>query len=198
MTVPTELLERLDKCHIYILGKRSRLSAAPQTLRVTSEGVSFDVMYRIRGKDRGGRVEIARKDLLPEERAFQISPYPHRELVSLDANGTIVGYTLLANFAHVMSGLDQEAKDLEVIYVGKGLRHSAQDRLENHSTLQRILADVNSNDPDAEVFALVYAFKYLKNCFAFRGVRTKISGQEAKQQITKAASYKCPWKSRWP
>jgi len=46
------------------------------------------------------------------------------------------------------------------MYIGKGLRHSTQDRLENPKTLQRILAQVNSNSPDDEVFALVYAFEY--------------------------------------
>jgi len=72
-----------------------------------------------------------------------------------------MGYTLLANLVHLMPKVRQEAKDLEIVYVGKGLRRTAQDRLENHATLQRILAKINSNKPDSEVFALVYSFKYL-------------------------------------
>lgn len=55
--------------------------------------------------------------------------------------------------------LPDEAKDLEVIYVGKGLRRSARNQLMNHQKLQEILADLASNESDQEVLALVYAFE---------------------------------------
>lgn len=91
--------------------------------------------------------------------------------------------TLLANMSHVMPDVDQEAKDLEIVYIGKGLRLTAQDRLQNHTTLQKILAEVNSNDLDSEVFALVYSFKYLKNVLMPAGNQPDLS--EAARQKRK-------------
>jgi hypothetical protein len=89
-----------------------------------------------------------------------------------------------------MPTVHHAAKDIEVVYVGKGLRHSAQDRLENHSTLQRILAEINSNEPDNEMFVLVYSFKYLKNALTFPGSSPEFSGQAAKQRRERAMAYR--------
>lgn len=190
--VDKKLLKRLDDCHIYILGKRPRLSAIPDSIHATDDAILFDITYKISGVSQKETIEIPRQILGPEDYTFQISPYPHRELISLDKNGSIAGHTLLANLAHVIPNLQQEAKDLEVIYVGKGLRRSAQDRLENHATLQRILADVNSNDPDSEIFALVYAFKY-RTCLLNHDKQScGISEGLAVEKIMQAVNYKMP------
>lgn len=191
-----KILERLDNCHIYILGKRPRLSAIPDSIRATSDAILFDITYKIAGISQKETIEIPRQILGPEDYTFQISPYPHRELISLDKNGSIVSYTLLANLAHVIPNLQQEAKDLEVIYVGKGLRRSAQDRLENHATLQRILADVNSNDPDSEIFSLVYAFNYRKVFMKHDKQPCRISGDLAEKKMKQALNYKMPLNER--
>lgn len=184
-----DLLERLDNCHLYLLCRRPRLSLVPGSVKVT-DAVRFEVEYKLGGVTHRSGVEFSRSLFAPEEVTFEPSPYPHRELVTRDAKGGVVAYRLLANHAHVMPGLRQEAKDLEVIYVGKGVRHSAQDRLENHSTLQRILAEINSSAPDAEVFALVYSFKYLKNVLAVKGGPSEITGEAARLQNKKALTYR--------
>jgi hypothetical protein len=187
--VGKDLLERLDNCHIYLLGKRPRLTVIPGSVKV-GDAVRLKVEYKLGAVTHRADLEIPRSLFAPEEVTFEPSPYPHRELVTRDANGEVIAYTLLANYAHVMVGVRQEAKDLEIVYVGKGVRHSAQDRLENHSTLQRILAEINSNAPEAEVFALVYSFKYLKNALAIKGGSTEISGVAAGRQREKAMSYR--------
>jgi hypothetical protein len=136
-----DLLDRLDNCHLYLLGKRPRLSLVPGSVKV-ADAVRFKVEYKLGGVTHRSDVRLARSLFAPADVTIEPSPYPHRELVSRDAKGNVVAHTLLANYAHVMPSLRQEAKDLEVIYVGKGVRRSAQNRLENHSTLQRILAEV--------------------------------------------------------
>ena len=183
-----EALARLDDCHIYLLGKRPRLSITPGSVQATAEGVRFVVEYRLRSTTHRSEVEIPRSFLGPDEIQFEASSYPHRELISYNANGEVLGYTLVANFVHLMCSVRQEAKDLEVIYVGKGVRRSAQDRLENHSTLQRILAEINSNEPDTEVFSIVYSFQYLKNALAFKGIPAEIDGGAVQEHNEKALS----------
>jgi hypothetical protein len=185
----TDLLERLDDCHIYLLGKRPRLSVVPGSVEV-ADAVRFKVEYRLGSITHRSDVGLPRSLFASEEVTFEPSPYPHRELVTRDAGGKVVGYTLLANLAHIMEGVRQEAKDLEVVYVGKGLRRSAQDRLENHSTLQRILAEINSNAPEAEVFALVYSFKYLKNALVIKGGSPEVAGDAAGRQRERALAYR--------
>lgn len=186
---PPDIVERLDNCHIYLLGKRPRLAAVPGSLRTASETIVLDVEYKIHGHVRRGQIGFPRRSFPPGDYDFNVSAYPHRELVSYDRKGEIVGYTLLANFAHTMQKLEAEAKDLEILYVGKGLRKSAQDRLEHHETLQKILAHVHSNEPDMEIFALVFAFKYSKNILAYKGVKTVVSGSLARERLKAAMQY---------
>lgn len=188
--VHRDLLARLDDCHLYLLAKRPRLSLRPDSLRANDKTVTFQVEYTLEGHRREANVLFPRELIGPPGVLFAISEYPHREIVAQNANGDVVGSTLLANFVHLMDNVDQAAKDLEVVYIGKGLRKSAQDRLEHHATLQRILADINSNDPDKEVFAVVYAFEYLKNAFAFQGIPVEIDGDAARTRRDAALAYK--------
>jgi hypothetical protein len=85
--------------------------------------------------------------------------------------------------------LPDEAKDLEVVYVGKGLRRSARDRLMNHEKLQEILADLGSNEPDQEVFALVYAFDFRKNALMLPAA-SEIEGEPVKERQQRVLAYK--------
>lgn len=68
--------------------------------------------------------------------------------------------------AHADSALSGEDKDLEVLYVGQGIGRSGQrsaiDRLLNHTTLQRILADASTFRPNHELILLLYRFQNLK------------------------------------
>jgi hypothetical protein len=189
LELDAEIAERLDNCHLYLLGKRPRLSFVPGSLRVSDDSVACAVAYSIEGVSRSHEVTFPRHLFLKEEQTIEVSSYPHRELVSRDSSGTLTGTTLLANHAHQIPDLDQRAKDLEIVYVGKGLRRSAQDRLKHHSTLQEILADINSYDPDSEVFALVYAFEYKKPGIASPNVPGEITGQAAGARLRRARAY---------
>lgn len=188
--VDQELLNRLDNCHIYLLAKRPRVSLVPQSIQTSPNSVQFIVQYKDNGAIHQAAVEVPRHLFGPEEVHFEASPYPHRDLVSRNANGNVVAETLLANYVTFMPNLEQNAKDLEVVYVGKGLRRSANDRLLHHATLQEILARIHSNEPDGEVFALVYAFRYKKIPFLCAGIPAKITGEPAKARRQKVQDYK--------
>jgi len=66
--------------------------------------------------------------------------------------------------ANADSLLSYEDCDLEVIYVGQGIgrsqRRTALERLLNHSTLQRILAEATTYRPSSEVLLLLYRFEH--------------------------------------
>jgi hypothetical protein len=87
--VRAEALQRLDHCHIYLLGKRPRLSVLPGTLRVTDAVVSMEVEYRIRGCLGRAGFSLPRDHFGLEEVSFTISDYPHRELLSRNARGEV-------------------------------------------------------------------------------------------------------------
>jgi hypothetical protein len=190
--ISDELKARLGACHIYLICKRPRLTLNPQSIRVTNDQVYFTVEYKLLGTAHSAEVSIPKGHFFSEEVRFEVSDYPHREILTYDSSGTHIATTLVANYAHLFAGLPDEARNLEVLYVGKGLKNSAKDRLENHSTLQKILADVNSNEPDYEVFGLVYSFeKPKKPLFHLKAdVQPETSRSQAEARLKKVIDYK--------
>jgi hypothetical protein len=185
-----ESLDRLDNCHVYFLTKRPRLSLVPNTIRASADTVSFEAEWKIKGDKHRETLKLPRDALHDTEHSFAVSPFPHRELVSYDANGEAIMSTLFATSAHLFEKLPNEARDLEVVYVGKGLRNSARDRLVHHETLQKILGDLNSNDPDDEAFVVAYAFNYRKPVMVMRGIPAEITGNQVLVRRKKVTDYK--------
>lgn len=161
--IPEALVERIDKCHLYMICKRPRLSLVPNTITWNAYSISMKVSCALNGVTHEGEVQVTRPPELRDAKAFTASRFPHRELLALDQDGNVIQEMLFANFAHVIDFLPSFAKQLEVLYVGKGLSKNAQDRLTNHETLQKVLAEINSDDPESEVFALVYRFDYQRS-----------------------------------
>lgn len=161
----------------------------PGSLQVSSEGVALELQYRLAGEERCHKVSIPRELFSEEEQGFEVSEYPHRELLTRTKDGLVFASTLLANHFHLIPGLDPEVANLKILYVGKGLHNSARDRLKHHETLQEILEQINSNDPDSEVFALMYAFELKKHVTVFAGP-TEITGERAKRHNRDALAYR--------
>jgi hypothetical protein len=111
-------------------------------------------------------------------------------LLGRDENGEVIVETLLANYVNRMPNVADQAKDLEVAYIGKGLRNSAQDRLRHHETLQRLLADLSATEPHSEIFALVYAFKCRKQTLIFPNATTEFTGDAAAKRWARALAYR--------
>lgn len=189
--IPDELKYRLAACHIYLICKRPRLTLIPQSVKVTDTHVFFTVEYRLFGVVHSTEVSLPKRHFFNEEVRFEVSAYPYREILTYDDSGNQISTTLIANYVHLFDGIPDEVKNLEVLYVGKGLKNSAKDRLESHSTLQKILADINSNEPDYEVFALVYSFERpKKNLIGLTGTKSENSREKVEELIRKARNYK--------
>jgi hypothetical protein len=191
--IPEELAARVSDCHIYMICKRPRLSLKNTAPKVTGESVVVNLEYRLAGTIHSSEAQIPRSYFTDEEVDFRVSPYPHRELLSYDKSGKYLGSTLLANDAQLFVGLPAEARDLKVLYVGKGVASKAKGRLQSHSTLQKILAQVTSNEPDDEVFILLYAFDRPKKAMiklASPGGEPEVSRDAAVDHISRMRAYK--------
>lgn len=161
--VPEDLAKRLAQCHLYMICRRPRLSIVPNTITWDADSISLKVSCTVKNKTHTGDVKVARPAELQAAEMFAASPFPHRELCAFDRDGVLLAEMLFANLAHTIPTLPVVAKKLEVLYVGKGLKKNTQDRLLSHATLQKVLAEINSDDPESEVFALVYRFDYRRS-----------------------------------
>lgn len=174
--LPQDLIDRLDQCHLYMICKRPRLSLIPKSITWNSDFISLKVSCAVNGVTHEGDAQIVRSPELREAKAFCASPFPHRELLAFDHEGKVIQQMLFANIAHLIDTLPPFAKQLEVLYVGKGLSKNTQDRLKNHGTLQKVLAEIISDDPDSEVFALVFHFDYRRSAGGVVTVGSDVTG----------------------
>src|ERR1700686_4114779 len=65
-----ESLDRLDSCHVYFLTKRPRLSLVPRTVQVSTDTVSFDAEWNVRGVRQQETLRIARDAFDAAEHSF--------------------------------------------------------------------------------------------------------------------------------
>ncbi len=146
------------QCHIYLICRKPASSVDPASFSYRDGVLRGNLIYRLNGFQK----------VLPFESPFNlsdravrvaVSPYPHREIHSLNTAGEMVRYVPANILAMAASPV---FRDLEVLYVGQAFaegRRTAVDRLKSHSTLQKILADMQYNRPDDEV--IILAFEYL-------------------------------------
>ena len=149
-----------DLCHIYIITKLPRINFRPDTTKYENGEVFGHLQYRIKGDLREVPFD-SEFPLLDGAKAARVSDQPHREIRTFDDIGQLVRY-LPANtiaFGSPVRIEHDELNALEVLYVGQAFGdgdRTAFERLRSHSTLQKILADVQANYPDDEVYALTF------------------------------------------
>jgi hypothetical protein len=174
-----------------MIGKRPRVGVVPGTAKVSGNMLNLTVSYGVQGQEHRFPVSFPANLFPADEVTFEASAFPHRELISRNAEGEIVAKTLLANYVHLFDSLPPTARDIEVLYVGKGTAESACDRLENHSTLQRILGDVSAADPESEIFVLLYSFEFKKPMQALTG-RPAFDRAKEEAHLKAVAGYRPP------
>ncbi|MBA4381400.1 MAG: hypothetical protein C0406_02440 [Sideroxydans sp.] len=151
-----------DLCHIYVVTKLPRINFRPDTTKYENERVSGHLQYRVKGELREVPFDIE-FPLLDGAIEARVSDHPHRELQTFDDNGQEVRH-LPASSVAIGSPIRMEHEELnalEVLYVGQAFGdgdRSAFERLRSHSTLQKILADVQANYPDDEVYVLTFEY----------------------------------------
>lgn len=171
LPVLAESIPEIDRFHLYAIGRRPRVSIDPSSWSANEDEVALDFLA-----DWG--------DGEPASASFTW-PNIYGCVPALELNGPqsvakLVGPRgeVLAEgpASHFMSSLlssapwderrdfDANFLDLNVDYVGKAIGtpeqpRSAVERLANHETLQRILADSAANAPHLEVWLILLAFE---------------------------------------
>lgn len=160
-----QLRAKLVGCNLYLVTCRRRILIDFRSIALSGDAIT-------------GNLCVVRDDswvALPFRfRLWFEHHLGHPELLELMASteGTHVAVrrddgamTLIASHVIVAEAecdLTAEERDLHVLYVGQRIGRTgtrlAIDRLSNHATLQRILADMHTYKPEAEVLLLLYRF----------------------------------------
>jgi hypothetical protein len=151
-----------DNCHIYLIAQHPAVSFDKDSFAYRNGYIEGTINYRVQGELRkiGFRSEFP---LLEGAVEVRLSPYPHREIHTLDSKGEIIRYLPASSLCLEIeaSRANPEIRHFEVLYVGQAYaegRRSAFERLKSHSTLQKILAEAQYNAPDNEI--ILFMFEY--------------------------------------
>jgi len=161
--IPLEVQNVLDTCHIYAISKMPSLSFCKDTFEYKNEIITGNLLYKINGEKKS--LPFTKKfPLLDNATGVKISKYPHREIVTFNNDIQDIRH-LPANLLCIGNRMpikNKELRNLEVLYIGQAYgnmgNRSAVDRLKSHSTLQKILADVQHSSPDDEVYVLTFEY----------------------------------------
>ncbi|WP_157853355.1 hypothetical protein [Streptomyces xanthophaeus] len=144
-------------CHIYVIGKRQKLSIHPNSVQF--ESGSFRVVIRRQtGEDYEeiairGAIQDKRTEGVDQQYAWH-SEYPYEEFRVVDAaSGALIFGGEVAAFFQDANFLPAEWRAINIVYVGQSLgrkvERQALDRLVSHSTLQRVYSE---SSPDEDVW----------------------------------------------
>lgn len=156
--------EIIDSSHIYLITKIPSFSFEKDSLHYENGVLSTILNYKINGE----------KNLIPHRMEFplvdnatkiKVSEYPHREILTFNDESDETIRFVPANHIGLYYGMETKKKEInsfEVLYVGQAYGDGSRttfERLKNHSTLQKILADVNYNSPDDEVYIFIFIYE---------------------------------------
>lgn len=169
----------LEGCNIYLICRRQRISIDPYTLRV-SDGLLHGT-FRHHGAD---IFDFEDFDFFQTRYLLDNNNQPVRfsiakttnssgfEAVVLDEQNrcsTMPAHALIANTNHKLNN----RTDLEVLYVGQAYGKQgarlAVDRLSDHTTFQRILAESAETNPCDEILLLFFRYEHAKNIISTAG-----------------------------
>jgi hypothetical protein len=172
--------DAMEGCNIYLVCRRRRITVCPYTLRV-SDGKLYGE-FRLHGDGPGSYDPVKfsqKKNFLGPDgtplrftEAVTTNTYG-QEIRALDPRmgGTITipAHGLIAHAKHSVG----THTDLEVLYIGQAYgkdgKRLAIDRLSDHSTLQRILAESAEENPADEILLLMFRYEHYKHIASSAG-----------------------------
>jgi hypothetical protein len=170
----------LKNCHIYLITKTPSLRFAPESFKYEDGTMSGHITYRVKGELR--KIPFhERFPLLDGAIELRLSEYPHREVQTFDADGNEVKFFPASRFQLHLD--DNELRHLEILYIGQAYGNGAKsafDRLQAHSTLQKILAEIQYHSPDDEASILMFEYEPYRVISQFNG---RIKADERERQI---------------
>lgn len=154
--------EIANNSHIYLICKSPVISFSKDSFKYENNILSGHINYRVEGALRKKTFAFD-FPLLDGATDARLSKYPHREIVTVDAQGNEIRY-LPASIVSMGIGWhfeNKELRDLEVLYVGQAYgdgTRTAFDRLKSHTTLQKILAQAQYESPDSDIQILTFEY----------------------------------------
>lgn len=158
-----------NDCHIYLIVKRPRLSYVPGSIQIGGGKTVGRMRYTYKGAPCEFEFRLAGK---PNADSVQISEYPHSNML-LIRDGQIA-FTAPAHMISMICDYVEDAsvRDLDIQYVGMSYAdgtRSAKDRLQSHSTLQQVLADLSHDSPEYEVLLVLAQYEAPQTIITFDG-----------------------------
>lgn len=150
--------------HIYIIGRRPKISLNPDSVIFTQESVSGEFRKHI--KDKYVSIPFKTRNMLNTYDVSLKCDYPYTEYEIIEnGSGDVIAKGKCALLLASFGSNYWEHMDLEVLYVGQaygkdGLR-TAPDRLKKHETLQGIYAEAIKNSPDHDIWLVLCTFEPL-------------------------------------
>ena len=145
LSVPEEYREIAEHCHIYVICRRPASAFDHTSFSYDGTHVRGQLVYKISGVPTNVPFELP-FELLDDAVDVKLSPYPYREFYTITAAGEQV--RRVPAYALSISPVVREPalRQLEVLYIGQAYaegKRTATDRLRNHETLQKLLAEFN-------------------------------------------------------
>jgi hypothetical protein len=186
-----ELTDRVRNCMIYLICRRPTISIIPDTFKKNGDQFEFELKYRAGGRESTYRVKTPKGLIKDFGGKIEVSDYPHNSILNYDGDNNLIVDILISNQIHLLQGVPESISNLEVLYIGKGTSDCAIDRLDGHSTLERVLADVLKHDPSNEVAILIYNLKMQKDILSSPniGKNAEIRGDEAKKHFEQIIAF---------
>ncbi|PRA21882.1 hypothetical protein [Pseudomonas poae] len=152
--------------NIYLITARRRVLINPLDICLMGRSAhgSFLVMDEYGVQSVPFRYDIAPINADDDEEIEQVLVAPngtHLFVMTASRKQTVAAHVVVSQAA---SALEADHRDMQVLYVGQGIgkvhARTAVDRLLNHTTLQRILAEASTNSPELEISLLLYRFEH--------------------------------------
>lgn len=155
----TKLNDTIPKFHIYMIIKRPRIFFDKDSLKLNKD--FFRGKFKIQDKDSFKTLDFEYEHNFKEREIEIQCEYPYDQLYFIDK---IINKRISGGYGSLMlqqydSGKIDYIDNSEVVYIGqslgKGGSRTAETRLLNHSTLQRIYSE---NTPDKEIWITLWSF----------------------------------------
>jgi hypothetical protein len=163
------------ECHIYLICRRPASAFDPAHHVYEGNHLSGNIVYRRAGVPSAVPFTMP-FELVDGATQLRVSNYPHREVQTLNEAGEEIRRVPAHSLSLIGIVNDPALKTLEVLYVGQAFgdgRRTAIERLRNHATLQKILAQMHHEMPDDEVILLTFEYVPYRVISMFDGVDKK-------------------------
>ncbi len=146
--------------HIYMIGRRPKITLKPETFNITKLLISGEV--NIHRKNGIEKARFETNNLLGTTDVKLECDYPYSELRLIDKNnGKVISGMHTATILTCCQEY-REVLDIEILYVGQSFsakqNRNAVDRLKKHETLQNIYAEAMRKAPDQDIWLLLLQF----------------------------------------